>query len=184
MDSLGGKLLVATPSTGGPIFRRSVVLMLQHDDDGAHGLVLNKPLGSGVERVLPGWQDHLSGPAVLFQGGPVGLDTALGLVCLPGEAPESLGIKRIFAAVGVVDLDAPPELVVPEIAGLRIYAGYAGWAPGQLEGELEAGGWYVVPAESWDAFSPEPEHLWRVILRRQPGQLAWVALYPDDPTMN
>ncbi len=184
VESLAGKLLVAAPSTGGEIFRRSVVLMLQHDENGAHGLVLNKPLETGVERVLPGWQDHLSGPAVLFQGGPVGLDTALGLVSLPGNHGELLGIKPIFAAVGVVDLDAPPELIMPEVGGLRIFAGYAGWAPGQLEGELDGGGWYVVSAQAWDAFSDQPGQLWGSVLRRQRNQLSWVAYFPEDPTEN
>jgi len=75
-------------------------------------------------------------------------------------------------------------VVVPEIAGMRIFAGYAGWSAGQLEGEIQAGGWYVVDAEARDAFSPEPDRLWRVVLRRQRGNLALVATFPDDPTMN
>lgn len=184
VESLAGKLLVATPATGGAMFGRSVVLLLQHDERGAHGLVLNKPLSTGVDRVLPGWQEHLSPPGLLFQGGPVGLDTALGLVSIPGAASDLLGIKRVFGAVGVADLDAPPELVMPEVAAIRIFAGYSGWAPGQLEGEIDAGGWYVVPAESRDAFSGEPALLWAAVLGRQHGSLAWVSRYPEDPELN
>jgi putative transcriptional regulator len=184
VESLAGQLLVATPSTGGAIFRRSVVLLLQHDDTGAHGLVLNKPLATGVQSVLPSWQEHVSRPQRLFQGGPVGLDTALGLAFAPGGDEPQLGIQRVFGALGVVDLDAPPELIMPEVTGLRIFAGYAGWAPGQLEGEIAEGGWYVVPSADGDVFSDRPEGLWSAVLRRQPGQLSWVASFPEDPSWN
>lgn len=183
VDSLAGRLLVATPATGGEIFSRSVVLVLHHGDDGAHGLVLNKPLGARVSKVLPPWQDHVSEPGELFQGGPVGLDTALGLVSVPGTS-EPLGIKLLFGSVGVVDLDAPPEVVMPAVSGLRVFAGYAGWSGGQLEGEIDAGGWYVCDPEVNDAFTHEPTHLWRTVLRRQSGPLSWVASFPADPNCN
>ncbi|MDO5710939.1 MAG: YqgE/AlgH family protein [Micrococcales bacterium] len=193
MDSLAGRLLVAAPRTGGEIFRRSVVLILHHDEAGAHGLVLNKPIPAPVSRVLPVWQEHVSEPAQLFQGGPVGLDTALGLVTVPGEsaanrddprAREPLGIRLLFGSVGVVDLDTPPEVVVPAVAGMRVFAGYSGWGAGQLEDELADGGWYVVAPEVGDVFTGRPEGLWERVLRRQPGPLAWVATYPEDPTQN
>ncbi len=193
VDSLAGRLLVAAPSTGGEIFRRSVVLLLHHDEAGAHGLVLNKPIPAPVSRVLPAWQEHVSEPAQLFQGGPVGLDTALGLVTVPGEsahsredpaAREPLGIRLLFGSVGVVDLDTPPEVVVAAVAGMRVFAGYSGWGAGQLEGELEQGGWYVVAPEVGDAFTDDPAGLWERVLRRQRGHLAWVATYPDDPALN
>lgn len=183
VDSHAGRLLVASPHTGGEVFDRGVVLVLQHTDDGAHGLVLNKPLNAGVEKVLPAWEGHVSAPGALFQGGPVGLDTALGLVAVPGGT-EPLGIKLLFGAVGVVDLDAPPELVVPAVAGLRVFAGYSGWSAGQLDGEIASGGWYVVDPEPGDVFTETPRTLWRQVLRRQGGPLAWVATYPADPTLN
>ena len=183
VDSLAGKLLVATPRTGGEIFVRSVVLLLHHDGDGAHGLVLNKPLDADVGRVLPAWQEHVTGSSSLFQGGPVGLDTALGVVSVPGTS-EPLGIKLLFGSVGVVDLDAPPEVVVPAVAGLRVFAGYSGWGAGQLEGEISSGGWYVVDPEVSDVFTDAPDGLWRAVLRRQPGRLRWVASFPEDPSLN
>ncbi len=182
-SSLAGRLLVATPATAGDVFTRSVVLLLGHDEGGAHGLVLNKPSNASPEAVLPGWETHLTEPRGLFVGGPVGLDTALGLVSAPGHE-ELLGIRRIFGSLAVVDLDAPPELIVPEIAGLRIFVGYSGWGPGQLEGEIKAGAWYVVPAEPRDPFSGAPDQLWQDVLRRQRGRLSWVARYPEDPTLN
>ena len=105
-----------------------MVLVLHHDDDGAQGLVLNRPIDADVDAVLPGWEEHATRPAKVFQGGPVQLDSALGLVAVPGDSPEPTGVRRLFGAVALVDLDTPPTLVVPEVAGLRIFAGYAGWS--------------------------------------------------------
>ncbi len=181
---LAGKLLVATPSVEGDVFRRSVVLMLHHDADGAQGVVLNQPLEAGVDAVLPGWQAVTTAPQTLFRGGPVGTDSAIGIVSVPGEGEATLGVQRLFGGIGVVDLDAPPLLVAPEVAGLRIFAGYAGWSEGQLEGEIARGDWYVLDAEPRDAFTDDPETLWASVLRRQRDSLALVAFYPDDPSMN
>ena len=181
---LAGKLLVATPAVEGDAFRRSVILVLHHDGDGAQGVVINQPLEAAVDAVLPGWQAVATAPQTLFRGGPVGTDSAIGIVSVPGEGEQTLGVQRLFGGIGVVDLDAPPLLVAPEVAGLRIFAGYAGWAGGQLEGEIRRGDWYVLDAEPRDAFSDEPQELWESVLRRQRGNLAFVALYPDDPSMN
>lgn len=183
--SLSGRLLVATPSLEGPDFRRGVVLLLDHTaEGGAFGVVLNRPTTTAVDAVLPDWQPHTTAPGRLFRGGPVGLDTALGLVAVPGDGAEPLGVRRIVGSVGVVDLDAPPEVVAPGVAGLRIFAGYSGWSAGQLEAEVEDGSWYVVDGEAGDAFTDAPDGLWAAVLRRQPGRLAWVASYPEDATQN
>jgi len=184
MDNATGKLLVATPRTGGMIFQRSVVLVLQHDDDGAQGVVLNHPLHAPVSAVLPSWQEYVTDPPNVFQGGPVALDSALGLVTVPGDQKEPMGVRLLFGGIGLVDLDIPPLVVMPGVAGLRIFAGYAGWSEGQLEQEIRDGGWYVVESEARDAFTPEPETLWSTVLRRQRGNLALVASLPEDPTMN
>lgn len=180
---LTGRLLLATPRITEPVFRRSVVLLLHHDGDGAHGLVLDKPLGVSAETVLPGWSAHLSAPPQLFQGGPVSLDTALGLAWLPEVATPS-GVHRLFGAMGVVDLDGDPSDLAREVGGLRVFAGYSGWGSGQLEGEIEEGGWYVVPSAPGDAFVEDPTHLWRDVLRRQRGRLAFVSTFPEDPSVN
>lgn len=179
-----GRLLVATPQTRGQIFARSVVLVLQHDEEGAQGVVLNHPLQAPVSAVLPPWQDYVTDPPNVFQGGPVALDSALGLVTVPGDRREPMGVRLLFGGLGLVDLDVPPPVVMPGVAGLRIFAGYAGWSDGQLDQEIREGGWYVVDAESRDAFTPEPESLWFSVLRRQRGNLALVASLPEDPSMN
>jgi putative transcriptional regulator len=184
-DSLAGRLLVSTPQIEDGVFHRSVVLMLQHDEEsGAQGLVLNKPLDADVDAVLREWQPHVTRPGRLFHGGPVQLDSALGLVSVPGDVTPPEGVRRLFDGVGVVDLDTPPARVVSLFAGMRIFAGYAGWVEGQLEEEIRRGGWFVVDAEGRDGFTDDPEGLWRRVLRRQGGELAWVAAYPPDPELN
>jgi putative transcriptional regulator len=181
---LSGRLLVASPTLQDENFRRTVILMLDHGDDGALGLVVNRPMEVDVSSVLPAWQPYTTAPGRLFQGGPVQLDSALGLVAMPGNAGEPVGVRLLIGSVGLVDLDAPPEVIVPGLAGLRIFAGYSGWSAGQLEGEIGEGAWYVVDSEPRDAFSDRPERLWAEVLRRQRGQLAMVSTYPDDPTQN
>ena len=184
IDNATGKLLVATTRTGGAVFRRSVVLVLQHDEAGAQGVVLNHPLHAPVAAVLPSWQEYVTDPPNVFQGGPVALDSALGLVTVPGDQPEPMGVRLLFGGLGLIDLDIPPLVVMPGVAGLRIFAGYAGWSDGQLEREISEGGWYVVESEARDPFTPEPHTLWKAVLRRQSGNLAFAASLPDDPSLN
>jgi putative transcriptional regulator len=181
---LSGRLLVASPTLEDANFRRTVILMLDHGDDGALGLVVNKPMEVDVSSVLPAWQPYTTAPGRLFQGGPVQLDSALGLVAMPGQSAEAVGVRLLIGSIGLVDLDAPPEVIASGLAGLRIFAGYAGWAAGQLEGEISEGAWYVVDAEPRDAFTDYPERLWREVLRRQRGRLAMVSTFPDDPSLN
>ncbi|WP_433500121.1 YqgE/AlgH family protein [Sphaerimonospora sp. CA-214678] len=184
-----GGLLVATPLLDDPNFRRSVVLVLEHDEDGGTlGVILNRPSEIAVTQVLPSWDALVTGPPVLFEGGPVQTDSALALaVVLSGEEP--LGWRRLqgrsaTSRLGTVDLDAPPEILAGEISQMRIFAGYAGWTAGQLENELREGAWYVVDSEPADTFHSDPSSLWRAVLRRQRGDLALVATFPDDPTFN
>lgn len=182
-DSLTGRLLVATPLLRDPNFDRAVVLVLSHDDDGALGVVVNRPTTVPVTDILPGWQPVVTAPDVVFQGGPVSLDSALGLVAMVDGA-EPLGVRRVSGRVGVVDLDTPPEVVQPGVVAMRVFAGYAGWSPEQLENEIAEGSWYVVEAEIGDAFSDEADELWRSVLRRQEGPLALMATFPADPSLN
>ena len=184
-QSLIGRLLVATPQIEEGVFHRSVILILDHGDNGAQGVVLNRPLEAEVDAILPGWQALATAPDTVFHGGPVQTDSALGLVSVPGEEPDSpMGIRKLFGGLGVVDLDAPPPLIASEVSGLRIFAGYAGWTPGQREGEIRSGSWCVVDADSRDAFTDAPKDLWVQVLRRQRDELAFVSTFPADPTMN
>lgn len=184
-----GRLLVATPKLADPNFHRSVVLLVEHEDEeGTLGVVLNRPTEVPVGQILASWSELVTGPSVVFQGGPVALDSALALARVPGTGEplgwRSLGGSPAVARVGLVDLDAPPELFDGEIERLRVFAGYAGWGAGQLRSEIEDGAWYLVSAESGDAFIEDPERLWPEVLRRQGGDLAFVATFPDDPSLN
>ena len=183
-SSLAGRLLVATPELTDDLFARSVILVLQHDEETAEGVVLNRPLDASIDDVLPGWQEGATEPARVFQGGPVQLDSAIGLVGVPGDSSPPPGVKRLFGAIALVDLDAPQEIVRPEVSALRIFAGYSGWSAEQLADERRAGGWYVVEAELGDVFDGDPATLWRRVLRRQEGPLRWVSTYPSDPDLN
>jgi putative transcriptional regulator len=183
-----GLLLVAAPSLEDP-FHQAVILLLEHDESGTLGVVINQPTTLDVGSVLPGWRDHLTGTTHLFQGGPVALDSALGLAALGAavrEPEEPEGFRRIVGPLGIIDLDVPVDALVPHLQALRIYAGYAGWSPGQLEDELDRGSWAVVrPGDIvTDAFLADPERLWSAVLRRAGGTLAWWPLCPSDPGLN
>ncbi|MEH6379586.1 YqgE/AlgH family protein [Streptomyces sp. KLMMK] len=195
VSSLTGRLLVATPALADPNFDRAVVLLLDHDEEGSLGVILNRPTPVGVADILESWAALAGEPGVVFQGGPVSLDSALGVAVVPGEGGDKtgasavagdgpLGWRRVHGAIGLVDLEAPPELLAAALGSLRIFAGYAGWGPGQLEDELVEGAWYVVESEPGDVSSPDPSQLWRAVLRRQRNELAMVATYPDDPSLN
>jgi putative transcriptional regulator len=119
---------------------------------------------------------------VLFHGGPVSTDSALAVATL-ATGDDPVGFRRLFDDTGIIDLDTPTELLDAAIDGMRIFAGYAGWGDGQLAAEIEEGSWYVVPAEAGDVFGA-PDGLWTRVLRRQPGELAWVSTRPADPTLN
>jgi putative transcriptional regulator len=187
--TLVGRLLVATPVLGDPNFRRAVVLVVEHEpEEGTLGVVLNRPTEVPVAQVLRPWDELVTGPAVVFRGGPVAPESAVALALVPGD-DEPLGWRPLdgtplMSRIGLVDLDAPPELLAPEIASFRIFAGYAGWGTGQLQAEIDEGAWYVLAAEPGDAFAPQPERLWPGVLRRQGGDLAMVATFPDDPSAN
>ena len=183
-----GDLLVAAPALVDPNFARSVVLVLDIDEDGALGVILNRPSTVPVGEILPGWSRLAQPPDVLFQGGPVATDSALGVGASTayGLDPntEPVGFRRLYDDVGIVDLDTPTEIAGPMLTRLRIFAGYAGWGEQQLRDEIASGSWYVVPSTPTDLFGADPEGLWMRVLRRQPGELAWVSTRPLDPTLN
>lgn len=181
--STKGRLLVATPNLGDPNFERTVVLVLEHGDEGALGIVLNRPSELDLAEPLPGWARAAAHPPVVFIGGPVAPSAA---VCLArvaaGAAAE--GWQSLLGPLGTIDLESDPDRTIPGLDRIRVFAGYAGWGPGQLESEIDDGGWFVVDADASDPLSDDPDELWAAVLRRQRGSLALFADYPDDPTLN
>jgi putative transcriptional regulator len=154
---------------GDPTFHRTVIFMLEHTAGGALGLVLNKPTSHDLPDSLKNWKSRLSEPTRIFRGGPVQPD---GIIAL-GRAYE-------HSAVTPIDLlDSSQELF-----SLRLFHGYSGWGPGQLDAELSEHSWIVVPAQTDDPFTREPDDLWRAVLDRQGGELAWLAAAPDDISVN
>lgn len=184
-SSLKGQLLVATPLLGDPNFERAVILMLEHTDDGAVGVILNRPSAAQFIDPLPDWYGFAAYPPVVFVGGPVGPGSAIGLARARNpEDDRADGWNQVVGTVGTVDLSLDPDELAIGIEEVRVFSGYAGWGAGQLEEEVEAGAWFVVDAEQDDALSTNPDGLWRSVLRRQGGRLGIFANFPPDPTAN
>jgi putative transcriptional regulator len=176
-----GDLLVATPLLGDPHFSRTVVYLLEHDGGGTVGVVLNRPSHTPVGQVLPDWHDAVSGPAVVFGGGPVQPDGAL---CLGLLAQGAEGMREVVDGVSTVDLDGDVTVIAPIAKRLRVFAGHAGWAPGQLDRELDEGAWWVLAGSPADLFSEDPKPMWRQVLAREPLPLSLLSTYSDDPSLN
>jgi putative transcriptional regulator len=172
-DGLNGKLLIASPSMA-DYFHRTVILMVEHSPEGAFGLVLNRPSETTVGEASPELAGLIGDGHLLHVGGPVQPNavTAIG-----EHADPATATKLIIGAVGMVDLDDPPEL-----SRLRVFAGYAGWGPGQLEGELEEEAWIVDETHPDDPFSDGD--LWARVLARKGGEYALLARMPPDPSVN
>jgi putative transcriptional regulator len=182
-SGLTGKLLVASPVLRAPEFSRTVVKLLDHGPDGALGVIINRPGDAPLVDVVPPVADIASSPAVLFAGGPVEPRAAIALGVAIDEA-EGEGWRPLTPPLVTVDLDSDPAILACSLRELRVFAGYAGWAAGQLEGEIAQGAWYVVDALPADTFNDVPDRLWSDVLRRQPWPLSAVATCPPDPTMN
>lgn len=173
---------MATPPLADPNFDRTVVYMLEHTDDGAVGVVLNRPLHEPLPEQLEPWARLLSTPATLHHGGPVDESALIALARLDG--PIEGAWSPVADGMGSIDLLLDPDAVARNVTALRVFQGYSGWAPEQLDEELAAGAWMVLTAEPTDVFGPAPESLWRDVLRRQGGRLAWLANAPDDLSAN
>ena len=179
MESTRGQLLIAGPTLIDPNFQRTVVLIVEHTDEGAFGLVLNRPSETTVGEAVDELDAFVDEDDTLFIGGPV-RQSAL-IVLAEFEHAEQAAVVA-FDDVGVLgDHDAD---AVPEIRRGRAFAGHAGWGPGQLDAELSHGDWILEPARHEDAFSDEPMSLWASVLTRKGGSYALVARMPADPSMN
>ena len=185
-ESYKGRLLVASPTLRQSDFHRTVILVLEHDEPGAVGVVLNRPSETDLLQPLPAWWDRAAPPSVVFVGGPMKQTAAICLGLARAEVDHlatAAGWQPVLDNLGVVDLNLTPEEVPVE--RLRVFAGYAGWDSGQLEEEVEAGAWFVVDGTPWDAVDSTPETLWRMVLRRQrQPELAMVSTYPLNPSLN
>ena len=179
-----GQLLVATPSLREPTFERTVIALLEHDDEnGSVGVVLNRPMSVAVSEVVDAVSDLVTAPPTLFDGGPVAPTTAIALGRVAtGAEPD--GWTYVVPPLVTVDLDHDPSLLATAVRDLRVFVGYAGWSAGQLVGEIEEGAWYVVEGLPSDPFGDNPDMLWSGVLRRQGWPLSAVAVCPLDPTMN
>ncbi|MGB0438278.1 MAG: YqgE/AlgH family protein [Mycobacterium sp.] len=181
-----GTMLLANTDLMEPTFRRSVIYVVEHNDGGTLGVVLNRTSETAVYNVLPQWAKLATKPKTMFVGGPVKRDAALCLATLrvgvdPSDAP---GLRHVQGRIAMVDLDADPESIEPMVEGVRIFAGYSGWTIGQLEGEIERDDWIVLSALPADVLVEPHVDLWSRVLRRQPMPLALLATHPIDLSRN
>jgi len=180
VNSLAGHLLVAGSSLWDPNFRRTIVLVGHHDEGGAVGVVLNQPSGVTVEEAVPVLADLVEPGAYLFVGGPVQPEAAVVLADL--AEPEHAGILAV-GSVGFLPEEVDPVEMGP-ILRARVYSGYTGWGPGQLEAELEQDSWVVVPAMPDDVFEDDPDRLWNDVVRRMGPAFQILRSMPVDPSQN
>lgn len=176
-DNVAGRFLVATPVIAMAPFARSVVLMVEHDATGAVGVIVTIPTDIPVLEVLPDYDLPMVEPEVVFVGGPVSTDTA---VILGRSAAGPFTMAAPGLGLGIIDLAEPPH----DLRDTRVYAGYSGWSPGQLEAELEEGSWWVLPASPDAVFGGDPSDLWSEVVRSAPGAIPFHAHFPDDPSRN
>ncbi len=179
-----GDVLVASILLADGVFNRTVVLVLDSDEDGALGVILNEIAQTPLDAVLPDWVSAVSEPHLLFHGGPVSPNGAICLASVASVGEEPPGWRPLFDTVGLLHLDTPIEIVAGAYQDLRIFAGYAGWGAGQLQAEIAEGMWHVVSAEYADVFGRRPLDLWRSVLRRQRSHLALFSTWLEDPDLN
>lgn len=180
MENLRGKLLISAGGLFDPNFRHTVLLVTEHGDEGALGIVLNRPAEVTVAEAAPELAGLSLSDERLHLGGPVQPEAAvvLGQFAHPDFAPA-----LVFETVGLVG-EISPGAGLPEVERAKVFAGYAGWGPGQLERELEESSWIIEPARPEDVFSDRPEDLWANVLRRKGGAYAMLSMMPFDPTSN
>lgn len=180
MGTLTGQLLIAGASLFDPNFRRTVILIGHHDEEGAVGVVLNRSLEVPVYEAVPALRDLVDADAPVFAGGPVEPD---GVVVVADFVDPSTAEVIALGSIGFLPAE-PDHSMGDRIRRARVYAGYAGWGAGQLEAELEEDSWVVEPARPEDVFHPDPARLWDDVLRRMGSAFDLLRLMPDDPSMN
>ena len=181
MESLRGKLLLAAPALSDPNFRRAVVLVSEHNEEGAMGVILNRPSPVTVGEAVPQLGDAIDDDNVVFVGGPV---QPTSIVFLGEFLEPDLAALLVFGRIGFPAAETAVDALGDATERTRVFAGYAGWGPGQLDDELEHGDWFTEPALPQDVFTEEPAELWSAVLARKGGQFALVATMPLDPSLN
>ena len=180
MESLRGHLLISSGGLYDPNFRHTVVLVGEHNADGALGVVLNRALNITVEQAIPPLSDLVPPDEPLFQGGPVQTDSA---VLLAELAQPDLADILAFGSVGFLVGEVAAD-IRSSILRARVFLGYSGWGPGQLEAEMAADTWIIEPARAEDVFTDAPELLWSRVLERKGPEYRRMSRMPYDPSMN
>lgn len=182
--SYAGDLLVSRPDMTDPNFDGTITFLLEHGDDGAVGVMLNRPSELAISDAFPAWSDLAPTPSCVFVGGPVQTNAIIALGRYRPDAPARATLD-LPAGLTSVDLDEQPALARADgLTDVRIFAGYAGWGPGQLESEIANDAWWVVPGFEADVFTDKPESLWADVMGRNGGELRWFAHLPADPSIN
>jgi putative transcriptional regulator len=181
LESLRGKLLIASPALVDPNFARTVVFLTEHNTEGALGIVLNRPADASVGEVVPQLTEVAPAGDPVYVGGPV---QPQALVVLAEFSDPSVAAWIVVADVGFVSAGADTDQLAASTRRGRVYAGYSGWGDGQLEAELEADSWIVEPPMPAELFPEDPESLWSDVLARKGGQYGLIARMPEDPSVN
>ncbi|WKD58424.1 hypothetical protein CAPI_09505 [Corynebacterium capitovis DSM 44611] len=181
-DPEAGSILVAAPGMESPEFMRSVVLILENGAGGTLGVILNRRTETAVHNILPEWVDLVAKPQALYSGGPLAPQSAVAVgVTKNGVAIEDHPqLSRLANRLAHIDLRVEPSEVADLIDALRFFAGYAQWAPGQLDDEIERGDWFVAPALPSDVIAPGGVDLWGDVMRRQAMPLPLFSTFPAD----
>lgn len=181
MESLRGRLLIASPALVEANFRRTVILVTEHTYEGAMGVVLNRPSPAQVGEAVPELAPIAGEDSPVFIGGPVQPEA---LIVLADFRDRDAAATIVVADVGFVSADVDTDVLVQATRQARVFAGYAGWGPGQLEGEIDEDAWIVEPPVPGELFPDDPDALWSEVLERKGGRFALLARMPLDPSLN
>ncbi|UVF80166.1 YqgE/AlgH family protein [Gordonia mangrovi] len=181
-----GTLLIASTDLIEPTFARTVIYIMEHNDAGSLGVVLNRMSQTAVHNLLPQWADLSASPRALFVGGPVKQDAALclGVVKLGADISGHEALRPVDGRVVLVDLDGDPTELADVLDGVRVFAGYSGWGERQLDAELEQNSWLLASALAKDLLAPTTTDLWGSVLRRQTWPTPLLATHPIDVARN
>jgi putative transcriptional regulator len=181
VDSLKGKLLLASPALEDPNFARTVVLIAEHSEEGAMGLVLNRPAEATVGDSAPELEELVDASEPIYVGGPVQPNAVIVLAAFTDPGAAGLLISDDVGFLSA-QLDLAESAAVTQRT--RVFAGHAGWGPGQLEDEVGEDAWIVEAPLREELFSDDPDDLWAAVLRRKGREFALLSTMPPDPSLN